>query len=60
LNAHEYTSVKSLNEPKYGFFGNLARKAKTFLDEDNLPKQFEPIDSRTESTSTDNSKVSLL
>lgn len=56
LNTHEYTSVKSLNESKYGFFGNLARKAKAFLDEDNLPKQFEPIDSRTESTSTGNNK----
>jgi hypothetical protein len=52
--------MKGLNEPKYGFFGNLARKAKAFLDEDNLPKQFQPIDSHTESTSTGNSKVSLL
>jgi hypothetical protein len=52
--------MKGLNEPKYGFFGNLARKAKAFLDEDNLPKQFQPIDSHTESTSAGNSKVSLL
>ncbi|XP_078177858.1 uncharacterized protein LOC144572251 [Carex rostrata] len=55
-NSHEYTSMKNLNESKYGFFGNLARKAKAFLDEENLPKPFEPIDSRTESTSTGNNK----
>ncbi|KAJ1262222.1 hypothetical protein BS78_09G090400 [Paspalum vaginatum] len=30
----EYTSMKSLNEAKYGFWGTLARKAKSFLDED--------------------------
>lgn len=52
--------MKSLNESKYGFFGNLARKAKAFLDEDNLPKQFEPIDPHTESTSTGNNKVTLF
>lgn len=33
--AYEYTSMKSLNESKYGFWGVLARKAKSFLDEDN-------------------------
>ncbi|GJN14050.1 hypothetical protein PR202_gb00825 [Eleusine coracana subsp. coracana] len=31
---YEYTSMKSLNEAKYGFWGALARKAKSFLDED--------------------------
>lgn len=51
--------MKNLNESKYGFFGNLARKAKAFIDEENLLKPFEPIDSRTESTSTGNNKVRL-
>ncbi|KAL0897287.1 hypothetical protein Bca101_081248 [Brassica carinata] len=31
---HEYTSMKSLNEPKRGFWGSLASKAKALLDED--------------------------
>lgn len=29
--------MKSLNEAKYGFWGALARKAKSFLDEDGSP-----------------------
>ncbi|KAJ4804577.1 heat-inducible transcription repressor [Rhynchospora pubera] len=55
-NTYEYTSMRNLNESKSGFWGNLARKAKAFLDEDNLPKQFNPMDSHTESTSTSNNK----
>uniref|UniRef100_A0A1J3IQF3 Uncharacterized protein n=1 Tax=Noccaea caerulescens TaxID=107243 RepID=A0A1J3IQF3_NOCCA len=31
---HEYTSMKSLNEPKRSFWGSLASKAKALLDED--------------------------
>ncbi|XP_062231088.1 uncharacterized protein LOC133928668 [Phragmites australis] len=38
---YEYTSMKSLNEAKYGFWGALARKAKSFLDEDGSPGQYE-------------------
>ncbi|KAL6593204.1 hypothetical protein ACP70R_049088 [Stipagrostis hirtigluma subsp. patula] len=37
--SYEYTSMKSLNEAKYGFWGALARKAKSFLDEDGSPGQ---------------------
>ncbi|XP_015874686.2 uncharacterized protein LOC107411592 [Ziziphus jujuba] len=33
--AYEYTSMRSLNESKQGFWGVLARKAKAFLDDDN-------------------------
>ncbi|XP_008782706.2 uncharacterized protein LOC103702166 isoform X2 [Phoenix dactylifera] len=39
--AYEYTSMKNLNESKYGFWGVLARKAKAVLEDDNTTKQFE-------------------
>ncbi|CAH8264253.1 unnamed protein product [Arabidopsis lyrata] len=45
--AHEYTSMKSLNEPKRGFWGSLASKAKAFLDEDD-PNQLPQSPKRTE------------
>ncbi|KAG6522727.1 uncharacterized protein LOC122053140 [Zingiber officinale] len=32
--SYEYTSMKSLNESKYGFWGTLARKAKSIIDND--------------------------
>ncbi|WCJ34944.1 hypothetical protein M5689_016221 [Euphorbia peplus] len=31
---YEYTSMKPLNEPKQGFWGSLARKAKSVLEDD--------------------------
>ncbi|XP_020114025.1 uncharacterized protein LOC109728113 [Ananas comosus] len=34
-NTVEYTSMKSLTEPKHGFWGVLARKAKAILEDDN-------------------------
>ncbi|KAL0537565.1 hypothetical protein IC582_026544 [Cucumis melo] len=37
--AYEYTSMKSLNESKHGFWGALARKAKAILDDDNGVQQ---------------------
>ncbi|XP_022947358.1 uncharacterized protein LOC111451244 [Cucurbita moschata] len=37
--AYEYTSMKSLNESKHGFWGALARKAKAILDDDNDVQQ---------------------
>ncbi|EHA8588562.1 hypothetical protein COCNU_scaffold005796G000010 [Cocos nucifera] len=40
-NTYEYTSMKSLNEPKYGFWGVLARKAKAILEDDNATQQFD-------------------
>ncbi|KAG2332911.1 hypothetical protein Bca52824_004091 [Brassica carinata] len=43
---HEYTSMKSLNEPKRGFWGSLASKAKALLDEDPHDPQQSPT--RTE------------
>lgn len=33
--------MKNLNEPKQGFWGTLARKAKAILDDDNEPQQFD-------------------
>ncbi|EXB57591.1 hypothetical protein L484_022698 [Morus notabilis] len=39
--SYEYTSMKNLNEPKQGFWGTLARKAKAILDDDNEPQQFD-------------------
>ena len=41
---YEYTSMKSLNEAKYGFWGFLARKAKSILEDDNATQQFEDHD----------------
>uniref|UniRef100_A0ACD5U5X6 Uncharacterized protein n=2 Tax=Avena sativa TaxID=4498 RepID=A0ACD5U5X6_AVESA len=39
--SYGYTSMKSLNEAKYGFWGTLARKAKSFIDEDGSPGQYD-------------------
>lgn len=39
--SYEYTSMKNLNEPKQGFWGALARKAKAILDDDNEPQQLD-------------------
>lgn len=33
--------MKSLNESKYGFWGVLARKAKSLVDDDNASRKFE-------------------
>lgn len=40
--------MKSLNESRQGFWGSLARKAKSLLDDDNVQDQFES-DERSES-----------
>lgn len=38
---YEYTSFKSMNEPKKGFWGGLAQKAKSIIEDDNVaPRQF--------------------
>ncbi|KAE9463659.1 hypothetical protein C3L33_04431, partial [Rhododendron williamsianum] len=37
----EYTSMKNLSEPKHGFWGGLARKAKAIIDDDNDAQQSE-------------------
>ncbi|KAL1370301.1 hypothetical protein HN51_000583 [Arachis hypogaea] len=39
--AYEYTSMKNLNESKNGFWGALARKAKSIIDDDNITPQSE-------------------
>ncbi|KAL5991388.1 hypothetical protein ACLOJK_012296 [Asimina triloba] len=39
--SYEYTSMKSLNESKYGFWSVLARKAKSIIEDDNTPPQNE-------------------
>ncbi|RID69472.1 hypothetical protein BRARA_C01565 [Brassica rapa] len=36
---YEYTSMKSLNEPKRSFWGSLASKAKALLDDEDPPPQ---------------------
>ncbi|XP_030504326.1 uncharacterized protein LOC115719421 [Cannabis sativa] len=38
---YEYTSMKNLNESKHSFWGALARKAKSILDDDNEPQQLD-------------------
>ncbi|KAF8364673.1 hypothetical protein HHK36_033353 [Tetracentron sinense] len=39
--SYEYTSMKSLNESKNGFWGILAKKAKAILEDDNATQQSE-------------------
>ncbi|KAL3517936.1 hypothetical protein ACH5RR_020525 [Cinchona calisaya] len=41
FSSYEYTSMKSLNEPKQGFWGVLTRKAKVIIDDDNVSQQHE-------------------
>ncbi|CAL9133183.1 unnamed protein product [Musa textilis] len=48
--SYEYTSMKSLNESKYGFWGTLARKAKTFIDNDETSNQFQSFDKNQHQT----------
>ncbi|XP_052186777.1 uncharacterized protein LOC127797706 [Diospyros lotus] len=36
-----YVSMKSLSEPKHGFWGGLARKAKAIIDNDDAAQEFE-------------------
>nr|GMD68322.1 uncharacterized protein LOC109162745 [Ipomoea batatas] len=36
---YRYTSTKSFNEPKQGFWGALARKAKSIIDDDIVDQQ---------------------
>ncbi|KAK7302018.1 hypothetical protein RJT34_12897 [Clitoria ternatea] len=38
---HEYTSMKNLNESKSGFWGVLARKAKSIIEDDSVPQRSE-------------------
>ncbi|XP_012077797.2 uncharacterized protein DDB_G0271670 [Jatropha curcas] len=38
---YEYTSINKLNESKPGFWGSLARKAKSILEDENGPQQVE-------------------
>ncbi|CAH2060018.1 unnamed protein product [Thlaspi arvense] len=45
---HEYTSMKSLNEPKRSFWGSLASKAKALLDDEDDPHQLPQSPRRTE------------
>uniref|UniRef100_A0A0D9WF61 Uncharacterized protein n=1 Tax=Leersia perrieri TaxID=77586 RepID=A0A0D9WF61_9ORYZ len=55
---YEYTSMKNLNEAKYGFWGALARKAKSFLDEDGSPGQYDSP-ARQQQTSRDAPSVGV-
>ncbi|XP_027334618.1 uncharacterized protein LOC113849143 [Abrus precatorius] len=49
---YEYTSMKNLNESKNGFWGVLARKAKSIIEDDNIPQQSEmPGTTRSQFTS---------
>lgn len=57
--AYEYTSMKSLNEPKRGFWGSLASKAKAFLDEDDpnqLPQSPKRMEQSIPSATTSGTK----
>lgn len=58
---YEYTSMKSLNEqPKRGFWGSLASKAKALLDEDHdqsPPTRMEEEHNNMPSSSTSETKV---
>lgn len=42
--SYEYVSMKNLNESKYGFWGTLARKAKSFVDNDDTNNQFQALE----------------
>ncbi|KAA8550465.1 hypothetical protein F0562_002149 [Nyssa sinensis] len=53
---YEYTSMKSLSDSKHGFWGVLARKAKTILDNDTAAQQFE-TPGRTRQQMSDTTKV---
>ncbi|KAI3507279.1 hypothetical protein L1887_22196 [Cichorium endivia] len=51
---YDYTSMGSTNEPG-GFWGVLARKAKSIIDDDGSPKRFDPPSSvKPETVSTSN------
>ncbi|XP_019438868.1 PREDICTED: uncharacterized protein LOC109344558 [Lupinus angustifolius] len=39
--SYEFTSMKSLNQPKNGFWDVLARKAKSIIEDDNVTQQSE-------------------
>ncbi|KAK9159358.1 hypothetical protein Scep_005932 [Stephania cephalantha] len=49
--SYQYTSMKNLNQPKYGFWGVLARKAKSVIEDDN--KHFNRPHKTTPSPSND-------
>ncbi|KAL9994665.1 hypothetical protein Hdeb2414_s0006g00189081 [Helianthus debilis subsp. tardiflorus] len=51
---YDYTSTGSTNEPR-GFWGVIARKAKSIIDDDNAPRSFDtPSTTKTETVSTSN------
>ncbi|CAH2049795.1 unnamed protein product [Thlaspi arvense] len=51
---YEYTSMKSLSDNKSGFWGALARKAKSIIDDDNTSQQFDmPGRTRLQMSGTD-------
>ncbi|KAF6172627.1 hypothetical protein GIB67_041950 [Kingdonia uniflora] len=39
--SYEYTSMKNLNESKFGFWNVLAKKAKSILEDDNVAQQLD-------------------
>lgn len=58
-NAHEYTSMKSLNnEPKRSFWGSLASKAKALLDDEDPPQHLPQSPTRMDHNSTPSSTTS--
>ncbi|CAA2966250.1 Hypothetical predicted protein [Olea europaea subsp. europaea] len=54
---HEYASVKNMNEPKQGFWGVLARKAKSIVEDDNTAQPHETL-GRTKFQMSDKSSQS--
>lgn len=57
--SYEYTSMKSLNESKYGFWGTLARKAKSIIDNDDNNFQMFDNGSHQAAARSDSNQVKL-
>ncbi|XP_024982108.1 uncharacterized protein LOC112518589 isoform X1 [Cynara cardunculus var. scolymus] len=48
---HDYTSLKNLEKPKHGFWGVLARKARSIVDNGDVAQQYETPERRRQQMS---------
>ncbi|XP_023760035.1 uncharacterized protein LOC111908442 [Lactuca sativa] len=48
---YDYTSMKNLEKPKPGFWGGLARKARSIIEDDDEPQQYETPERRRQQMS---------
>ncbi|CAH1447062.1 unnamed protein product [Lactuca virosa] len=48
---NDYTSMKNLEKPKPGFWGGLARKARSIIEDDDEPQQYETPERRRQQMS---------